>query len=350
MPCAMRTQQMNAIVFSLAIHPAYRLYNGYFMKEILSAESIIVNLASKIDLQWVAGAEDPGLPLHEVNATEHATLIGHLNLIHKNIIQVIGTTECNYLQSLEDTYRKNTLTQIFSGETVAVILADGLPVPDILSNFANESNIPLLNTKAPSNEVVDTARYFLNAMFSKKEIIHGVFMEVMGIGVLVTGQSSVGKSELALELITRGHRLIADDAPEFTVIGPDILNGKSPGILRDFLEVRGLGVLNIREMYGENALKLHKNLRLILHLERMSIKDRSNMDRLQGHTRHRTILGIDTPETLLPVAPGRNLAVLAEAAVHNYILHASGRNASQQLIDLQQQAIENTRTDILTSS
>lgn len=310
------------------------------MTEILSAESIIVNLASKIDLQWVAGSEDPGLPLHEVNASEHATLIGHLNLIHKNIIQVIGKTECEYLQNLEESYRDNTLTQIFSEGIVAVILSDGLPVPDTLSNFANTFNVPLLSTKAPSNEVVDTARYFLNAMFSKKEIIHGVFMEVMGIGVLITGQSSVGKSELALELITRGHRLIADDAPEFTVIGPDILNGKSPGILKDFLEVRGLGVLNIREMYGENALKLHKHLRLILHLERMNLKDRSGLDRLQSHTRHRTILGIEVPETLLPVAPGRNLAVLAEAAVHNFILHASGRDASQQLMDLQQQAME----------
>ena len=311
------------------------------MSEIFSAESIIVNLASKIELKWVAGSEDPGLPLHEVNAREHATLIGHLNLIHKNMIQVIGKTECQYLQSLEDSYRENTLTQIFSDGTVAVILTDGLPVPDVLAEFANLYNVPLLSSEAPSNEVVDTARYFLNAMFSHKEIIHGVFMEVLGIGVLITGQSSVGKSELALELITRGHRLIADDAPEFTVVGPGILDGRSPGILKDYMEVRGLGVLNIREMYGENALKLHKYLRLILHMQRMNIEDRSNIDRLQGNTNSRNILGIDVPETLLPVAPGRNLAVLAEAAVHNHILQASGRDASKQLIDLQQQAIEN---------
>ncbi|HHO60102.1 MAG TPA: HPr(Ser) kinase/phosphatase, partial [Thiotrichales bacterium] len=306
------------------------------MSEIFSAESIIVNLASKIELKWIAGSEDPGRPLHEVNASEHATLIGHLNLIHKNMIQVIGKTECQYLQNLEDGYREKTLSQIFTGGTVAVILTDGLPVPDILADFANNYNIPLLSSEAPSNEVVDTARYFLNAMFSHKEIIHGVFMEVLGIGVLITGESSVGKSELALELITRGHRLIADDAPEFTVVGPGILDGRSPGILKDYMEVRGLGVLNIREMYGENALKLHKFLRLILHLQRMNIEDRANIDRLQVTTNSRTILGVDVPETLLPVAPGRNLAVLAEAAVHNHILQASGRDASKQLIDLQQ--------------
>ena len=313
------------------------------MKEILSAESIIVNLSSKIELVWVAGSEDPDKPLHEVNVGEHATLIGHLNLIHKNLIQVIGTVECQYLQNLDDDYRENTLKQIFSDGIVAVILSDGLPVPDILAGFANRYNVPLLSTQAPSNEVVDTARYFFNAMFSKKEVIHGVFMEVMGIGVLITGQSGVGKSELALELITRGHRLIADDAPEFIVTGPDILNGRCPAMLQDFLEVRGLGILNIREMYGENALKPHKNLRLILHLERMNIKDRSSIDRLQGNTRHRTILGIDIPETLLPVAPGRNLAVLAEAAVHNHILHASGRDASRQFIELQQRTMDDQR-------
>ncbi len=309
------------------------------MKEIFTAESIIVHLASKIELQWVAGSEDPGLPLHEVNANEHSTLIGYLNLIHTNLIQVIGKTECDYLHNLEESFRLNILTQVFTEKLVAVILTDAIPIPSVLIEFANLYNVPLLSSNAPSNEVIDTARYFLNAMFSKKEIIHGVFMEVLGIGVLITGKSSVGKSELALELITRGHRLIADDAPEFAVVGPGIIDGRSPGILKDFMEVRGLGVLNIREMYGENALKLHKYLRLILHMERMNVKDRGKIDRLQSQTDHRAILGIDIPQTLLPVAPGRNLAVLAEAAVHNHILHASGQDASQQLIDLQQQAI-----------
>ncbi len=310
------------------------------MKETLSAESIIVHLASKIELQWVAGSEDPGRPLHEVNASEHASLIGYLNLIHKNIIQVVGKTECEYLQNMEDSYRENTLIQLFSGSIVAVIFTDGLDVPECMSSFANSYNVPLLRSTAPSNEVVDTARYFLNAMFSKKEIIHGVYMEILGIGVLITGKSGVGKSELALELITRGHRLIADDAPEFSIVGPSIIDGQSPSIIKDFMEVRGLGILNIREMYGENALKLHKYLRLILHMERMNFKDRSNIDRLQRQTNYRNILGVNIPQTVLPVAPGRNLAVLAEAAVHNYILHASGQDASQQLIELQQQAIK----------
>ena len=228
------------------------------MSEILSAESIIINLASKIDLNWVAGSEDPERPLHEVDVNEHATLIGHLNLIHNNIIQVIGKTECDYLNSLDDDFRNSTLTQLFTNNTVAIILADDLPVPDLLCEYANRYNVPVLSCKANSNNVVDTARYYLNKLFSIREIMHGVFMEVLGTGVLITGESSVGKSELALELISRGHRLVADDAPEFTRIGPDILDGRSPGILQGFMEVRGLGVLNIREMYGDNAIKINK--------------------------------------------------------------------------------------------
>ena len=309
------------------------------MSETLSAESIIINLASKIDLKWVAGSEDPERPLHEVDVNEHATLIGHLNLIHNNIIQVIGKTECDYLNSLDDNFRNSTLTQLFTNKTVAIILADDLPVPDLLCEYANKYNVPVLSCKVNSNDVVDTARYYLNKLFSIREIMHGVFMEVLGTGVLITGESSVGKSELALELISRGHRLVADDAPEFTRIGPDILDGRSPGILQGFMEVRGLGVLNIREMYGDNAIKINKYLRLIIHMEKMNDDNITHFSRLTGRSRVQKILDVEIPVTLIPVAPGRNLAVIVEAAVRNHILRENGFDACQQLIDLQQQAI-----------
>lgn len=310
------------------------------MTEILSAESIIVNLASKIELKWVAGTEDPNRPIHEIDASNHATLIGHLNLIHNNIIQVIGKTECDYLNSLDDDFRNSTLTQLFSNKTVAVILSDGLPVPDLLADYANKYKVPVLSCVADSNDVVDAARYYLHKLFSNKEIIHGVFMEVLGTGVLITGQSSVGKSELALELITRGHRLVADDAPEFTRIGPDILDGRSPSLLHGFMEVRGLGVLNIREMYGDNAIKNNKYLRLIIHMERMDDENVSDFNRLTGQTKTREILNVEIPVAVIPVAPGRNLAVIVEAAVRNHTLRHNGHDASEQLIELQKKVLE----------
>jgi HPr kinase/phosphorylase len=311
------------------------------MKEILSAESIIVNLASKVELKWVAGSEDPKRPLHEVDVNDHATLIGHLNLIHNNVIQVIGKTECDYLHSLDDDYRDNTLTQLFTNKTVAIILSDGLPVPETMTRFANNYKVPVLSCEVGSNDVVDIARYYLHKLFSDKEIIHGVFMEVLGTGVLITGDSSVGKSELALELISRGHRLVADDAPEFTRTGPDVLDGRSPSILQGFMEVRGLGVLNIREMYGDNAIKINKYLRLIIHMEKMHDNNLGEFNRLKGHTKVQKILGVEIPVTVIPVAPGRNLAVIVEATVRNHILRHNGYDASQQLIDIQRKAIDN---------
>ncbi|NNJ97181.1 MAG: HPr(Ser) kinase/phosphatase [Gammaproteobacteria bacterium] len=307
----------------------------------LSAESIIVNLSKQIELEWIAGREVPKLPLHQVKASQHATLIGHLNLVHKNLIQVIGKTECKYLLGLEVNFRDDMLREIFSVQPVAIIMADGIPVPDMLIDHANVYHTPLLSCKTESNKVVEIARFYLHNKFSKKEVIHGVFMEVLGTGVLITGQSSIGKSELALALISRGHRLIADDAPEFTRIGPGILDGKSPGALKDFIEVRGLGVLNIREMYGDNALKRNKYLRLIVHLQRLSEKEYAQLDRLCGVRDLRTILGIEIPQVLIPIEPGRNLEVLVEAAVRNHILRFTGNDATEQFINLQQQAINN---------
>ena len=309
------------------------------MTEVLSAESILVNLSNQIKFEWVAGQEDPNLPLHEINASQHATLVGHLNLVHKNLIQVIGKTECEYLQGLEDNFRGNMLHEIFSSQTVVIIMADRIPVPEMLIDHANKYHTPLLSCKTESSEVVDIARFYLHNIFSEKEVVHGVFMEVLGTGVLITGESSVGKSELALALISRGHRLIADDAPEFTRTGPDILDGRSPNVLKDFMEVRGLGVLNIRDMYGDNALKSNKYLRLVVHLKRLSEKEYAQLDRLQGGRETRTVLGIDVPQILIPVAPGRNIAVLVEAAVRNHILSTSGNNSAQKFIELQQQAI-----------
>lgn len=310
------------------------------MTDLVSAESIIVNLSNQIELRWIAGEEDPNRPLHQIDAREHATLIGHMNLIHKNIIQVIGKNEHEYLQNTEEKIRTGILQQIFSDQTVAIIVTDDIKVPEEYIEHANDNHVPLLACKAPSNQVVDIARFYLNDLFSDKEVIHGVFMEVLGTGVLLSGESSIGKSELALELISRGHRLIADDAPEFTRVGPDIIDGRSPGVLKDFMEVRGLGVLNIREMYGDSALKENKYIRLVIEMKYMSAEELERMNRLHGVRQARNILGVDIPGILLPVAPGRNLAVLVEAAVRNHILRSSGHDASEQLIEVQQQAID----------
>ena len=164
-------------------------------------------------------------------------------------------------------------------------------------------------------------------------------MEVMAIGVLITGPSGIGKSELALELITRGHRLIADDAPQFSRIAPDIINGTCPPALRDYLEVRGMGIINIRRLYGDSAIKENKYLRLIVRLEPMTKEQLLQLDRLQGSHNNRSVLDIDIPEITLPVAPGRNLAILLECAARNHNLIIGGYNAAEEFIENQQKLI-----------
>lgn len=173
--------------------------------------------------------------------------------------------------------------------------------------------------------------------------MHGVFMEVHGLGVLLGGQSGIGKSELALELINRGHRLIADDAPEFSRTAPDTIRGSCPETLCDFLEVRGLGILNIREMFGDSAIKPSKNLRLIVGLSMMSEAQIRSIDRLEGTYTTVTLLDIEIPEVIIPVAPGRNLAVLVEAATRQHIQVISGYNAAEDFIRKQQQIMESTQ-------
>ena len=163
-------------------------------------------------------------------------------------------------------------------------------------------------------------------------------MEVHSIGVLITGTPGSGKSELALELITRGHRLVADDAPEFTLIAPDVIDGACPDILRDLLEVRGLGVLNVREMFGHTAVKPSKYLRLIVHLvhtPREQPIDQGGLERIYGANSYRDVLDTKIPQTTIPVAPGRNLAVLVEAAVRNHVLKTKGIDPAQTFLDRQ---------------
>ena len=161
---------------------------------------------------------------------------------------------------------------------------------------------------------------------------HGVFLDVMGVGVLITGDSSIGKSELALELITRGYRLIADDMVDLYKVAPDRLEGRCPALLQDFLEVRGLGILNIRALFGETAVAPRKNLRLIVHLEKMSKLHPGEIDRLEISSTAQDILGVEIPQVRIPVAAGRNLAVLVEVAVRNHILQTRGINSTEQFV------------------
>lgn len=312
------------------------------MSRSLEIQSVYKALQEKLGLVWLTGEQYKERPVHTTDEdSQEVSLVGHLNLIIQHRVQILGHKELEYLDSLKKNSRKDTLSQLFSGQTTLVVIANSMPPPTDLEAAAVASQVPLLSSAPPSEEVIENLQHYLANYFADKITLHGVFMEVLGTGVLITGDSSIGKSELALELLTRGHRLIADDATEFSRVAPDTLLGTCPEMLRDFLEVRGLGILNVRAMFGASAIKQQRNLRLIVVLQ--DIEDAIQMDRLHGSRQIRKIQDVNIPEVTLPVGPGRNLAVLLEVAVRNHILNAKGYDASQAFIERQKRRLENAR-------
>lgn len=296
----------------------------------------------RLGLRWLTQAH--GANLHIAPSRDEAinhSLIGHLNFIHPHRIQVLGTPELSYLTRLKKNTFQDSLKQLFRGETVMVILADGLTPPAELLQEAERHHIPVVNSPHSSHRLIADISYYLRRLLADTQVVHGVFMDVMGIGVLLTGESAIGKSELALELISRGHRLIADDAPVFSRSGPETLLGQCPEALQNFLEVRGLGVLNIRALFGDSAVKQSMELNLIVHLASVNQQNMQQIDRLMGTRRKQRMLEVDVPEIELPVAPGRNLAVLVEAAARNQLLYNNGYDAAADFISRQQQLIQN---------
>jgi len=297
--------------------------------------------ANQLSLQWIAGQEGSNRSLDYTDTanTPGQTLVGYINIIHPNQVQIFGSRELEYLFSQEKKAQEDFIARLFDNTPAAIIIAESHQAPDILRTMADKYKTPLLSSQLPASKLISQLQHYIDIELSVKTVIHGVMLEVHGLGVLLTGESGIGKSELALELITRNHRLIADDAPVFFRVGPDIVRGSCPDALRDFMEVRGLGILNIRSMYGDSAIKFSKDLRLIINLELMEQDVIEGMDRLKGCYGSKTILDIEIPMVTLPVASGRNLAVLVEAAVKNSILHRKGYNSSDAFINRQQQLI-----------
>ncbi len=307
-----------------------------------SVGSLFDTLREKLELEWAGRhtGETRVISIPEDESTR-TSLVGHLNLIHPNRVQVLGNTEIRYLQELGESSRRVLVDQIFSGSTDLIVSGDNQPVPDDIRQRAEASSTPLFTSPQATTRLVTYIQYYLTNLFAEKITLHGVFMEVFSLGMLIIGDPSVGKSELALELVARGHRLVADDAPVFYRTTPDLLNGRCPEMLRDFLEVRGLGILNIRAMFGDSAIKLNRNLRLVLRLEPMTEEQMHRINRLHGARTTQTILGVDIPEVTLPVAPGRNLAVLAEAAARSHTLLLKGFDSSKLFVERQARFMEN---------
>jgi HPr kinase/phosphorylase len=300
------------------------------MKAKISARELFDQQRERLGLRWLAGQRGENRVLESVETVaRRPSLAGYLNRIYPNKVQILGSEELAWLDELDSRQRWETIEKIMQFRPLALVISKDQPCPEDLRLAAEESGTPLWTSPKRGHELLNHLQYHLARTLAPRVTLHGVFMEIYSIGVLITGESGSGKSELALELITRGHRLVADDAPEFTQIAPDVLDGTSPEMLQDMLEVRGLGVLDIRQMFGDTAVKKNKYLRLIVHLtqphlERAPPAQAGGLERITGDIGARRVLDLDVPMITLPVMPGRNLAVLTEAAARGHILRAKG--------------------------
>ncbi len=301
----------------------------------LSIQELVDENTETLGLTWIAGMDAGNRQLPESN-TAAADLLGHLNVVHPSRIQVFGKEELVFYKKLKEISREKLLIELAEGGVPAVIIAEGLETPVELTTFCSQNKIPLLSSQHDAAHLIDVLRIYLGKRFAPTTTVHGVFMDVLGMGVLITGESGLGKSELALELISRGHGLVADDAVEFSRTNPTMIEGQCPDLLRNLLEVRGLGLLDIRTIFGETAVRRKMRLKLIVHLVRANSE---KFERLPIQDQTQELLGLPIRRVMLQVAAGRNLAVLVEAAARNTILKLRGIDTLGEFMERQAQAI-----------
>jgi HPr kinase/phosphorylase len=307
----------------------------------VSIERLIADNQERLGMNWLAGRQGGNRVLTGEAALKPTIgQVGHMNFIHPFRVQMIGAAEANYLRSLPEDALQQAISRLFTTDLAAIIVANGEEIPKYLLDSCNRHHMALLTSPQPSPHVVDVIRLYLSRMLAESTSLHGVFLDVLEMGVLITGASAIGKSELALELISRGNGLVADDIVELYRISPDTLEGRCPAVLKDFLEVRGIGVLNIRTIFGETAVRPRKLLKLMVHLEDHSNEQFSELDRLQVSATYQEILGVPIRKVTIPVAAGRNLAVLVEAAVRNFVLNQRGIDSTKEFIERQQKLME----------
>ena len=312
----------------------------------LSVQQLFDDRREKLQLTLVGGQKGASRELtHEALNRPGVGLVGHLNLIHPILMQALGSSDLEYLSNQPPESRTESLNTLCTGETLCIFLCDGADAPDFLVDACDRHATPLFLSQKQSRVFVNLLRPYLQRELSEVTTSHGVFLDVLGFGTLITGDSQIGKSELALELISRGAGLVADDAVELYQVGPETIQGRCPALLRDFLEVRGIGVLNIRAIFGETAVRPRKTLRLIVHLERPTDEYFRALNRLQTKSSATTILGVEILTVTLAVVAGRNLAVLVEAAVRNYILQTRGYDSTKDFIDRHEEAMRDQPDD-----
>lgn len=293
-----------------------------------------VNLQALIDefnLEWITEPFDITERMvinNEVNRPG-MQLTGYFDYFETTRIQIVGRVEISYLSNLSSEERIKSLDKLFQTDIPCVIVTRGLETPDEMIELATKYKVPLFSVDVATSRFMSALIAYLNIQLAPEITLHGVLVEVYGEGILLLGDSGVGKSEAAIELVKRGHRLVADDAVEIKRVSDKSLVGSSPEIIRHFIELRGIGIIDVKHIFGMGSVKDSEKIDLVIKLEPWVAG--KVYDRLGMSTEYETILDLSVPALTIPVKPGRNLAVIVEVAAMNNRQHRMGYNAAEAL-------------------
>ncbi len=287
------------------------------------------DIVKKFDLELIGGEEGLHRPISTSDISRPGLEIaGYFNYYPAERIQLLGKTEITFLELLEDAERKDRMDKICTDITPGIIVSRGMDIPEELIEAANRKSVPLMRSPMKTTRFSSRLTNFLESRLAPTTAIHGVLVDIYGVGVLITGKSGVGKSETALELVKRGHRLVADDCVEIRQEDTDTLIGSSPELIEHLLEIRGLGIINVMTLFGAGAVRSYKRITLCIDLE---LWDKSKQyDRLGLEEEKMKIIDAEITKLTVPVRPGRNLAVIIEVAAMNFRLKRMGVNAAEQ--------------------
>ena len=295
----------------------------------ITVQTFIERVQKPLELELVAGADGCHRILRSSRIQKPGlALVGHLASVHTDRVQVLGKTELSFLETLTDEERDLSIHRLLELELACIVITKNLSIPKTLLRTCEETDTPLLRTPKESSECIRRVLTYLDDLLTPRTSVHGVLVDVAGVGVLITGASGIGKSECALDLILRGHRLVADDVVDIRCRGDDLV-GQAADLIRNLIEIRGLGILNIAELYGVAATRDHKKIELHIELEEWN-PDRV-YDRIGLDNHRKNILGIELDSALLPVRPGRDIAAIIEVAARNFLLRTRGHHAALDL-------------------
>ena len=285
-----------------------------------------------LDLELLAGGDglDRRITIPHTQKTGLA-LSGFDAYLRGGRVLVFGESEIRYLETLEPPDRTAVIRRVLSHDLPCLLITDGFDTPPEVPVEADRARVPLLRTRAATPEAMARLSAVLDTYLAARGIVHGVLMDILGLGVLVIGESGIGKSECALDLVVRGHRLVADDAVELRSRAQSFVLGSCPELTQHHMEIRGLGLINVQDLFGVASTRTSKRVELVVQLERWD--PAREYDRLGLDEAHHELVGVRVPMLRMPVAPGRNLAILVEVAARNQLLRNGGHDAARRLVD-----------------